>query len=429
MKKLLLFTICLSVIFTACKDDSALESNEQSIDLNSVIRSKDEALELANQYCQSLKPEKSRSRTLTIDESSIDSITSSRSRYTSETLIYAINFTNNNGFLLISASKDTEPILAIVENGNYQESNQSDNGGYNLFIAAASDYVTSAIDESIAKLKSAYYSESPELTMVSKSDTIKMMFCSGNRIKTNWNQRWPEGMFCPNKIAGCTPVAIAQILGYFKPNLTFNLTFDGRPYDTLYVNWDEILKHTNSINSCFDIAIQQHLSNCPASENAHIMLGCLTRHLGVLCNASYKPESTSSSSYGFDVTTSLLDNPQYVDVHGDHFYNNLKDGGVALLYGATGKSAHSWVMDGTASIVYKITTYYDYVPSTGQYSSKTVEEQRSYYLHCNWGWGGSQNGYFLEGVYDTSKGDPSIGLITPSSRSNYYLNVHGRVFK
>ena len=26
-----------------------------------------------------------------------------------------------------------------------------------------------------------------------------------------------------------------------------------------------------------------------------------------------------------------------------------------------------------------------------------------FFLHCNWGWGGYDNGYFLEGVFDTKR--------------------------
>lgn len=37
-----------------------------------------------------------------------------------DTLIYVVNFSNNNGFVLVAADKRTEPIFAVVDEGNFQ---------------------------------------------------------------------------------------------------------------------------------------------------------------------------------------------------------------------------------------------------------------------------------------------------------------------
>lgn len=47
----------------------------------------------------------------------------------------------------------------------------------------------------------------------------------------------------------------------------------------------------------------------------------------------------------------------------------------------------------------------------------------SKYVHCNWGWGGADNGYFLEGVYDTDKG------VEYPTRYDFRYNVQGCIYK
>ena len=47
----------------------------------------------------------------------------------------------------------------------------------------------------------------------------------------------------------------------------------------------------------------------------------------------------------------------------------------------------------------------------------------TYYYHFNWGWNGTDNGYFEMGVFDTSKGEvsPGVAIAGPGtgSRANY----------
>ena len=48
---------------------------------------------------------------------------------------------------------------------------------------------------------------------------------------------------------------------------------------------------------------------------------------------------------------------------------------------------HAWVIDG-----YKKRKY---VSSSGHV------DKRQYLVHCNWGWGGCNNGYFSSGIFKT----------------------------
>jgi len=106
-----------------------------------------------------------------------------------------------------------------------------------------------------------------------------------------------------------------------------------------------------------------------------------------------------------------------------HNGNELKNGGIALISGVSDEGGHAWVLDGTGSIEYECWTYYSYNPITGQYGSCDHNKYVSQYVHCNWGWGGQDNGYFHEGVYDTSKGVENL------TRTNYNSKIKGYVYK
>lgn len=89
----------------------------------------------------------------------------------------------------------------------------------------------------------------------------------------------------------------------------------------------------------------------------------------------------------------------------------------------SGQGGHAWVMDGIGTVEYYCWTYYCYDPVSKSYESKDLKVVSSKYVHCNWGWGGIDNGYFLEGVYDTDKG------VEYPTRYDFRYAVEGYIYK
>lgn len=125
-------------------------------------------------------------------------------------------------------------------------------------------------------------------------------------------------------------------------------------------------------------------------------------YLGHKIGAEYKTDETSAKS------SKAI---EWLDTYGnlnasnlkDYNFNNIKialdNGNLAYANGYKKKKTflgittgyaggHAWVYDG-----YMITK----IKYIG------VEFYHSELLHCNWGWGGSKNGYYLSKVFDTSK--------------------------
>ena len=66
---------------------------------------------------------------------------------------------------------------------------------------------------------------------------------------------------------------------------------------------------------------------------------------------------------------------------------------------------HAWVVDG--------------------YIDEVKNNVHSYYLHCNWGWGGTSNGYYLSDTFNS--GDGPI-YNDNATRSNYQYNLEFATF-
>ena len=91
-----------------------------------------------------------------------------------------------------------------------------------------------------------------------------------------------------------------------------------------------------------------------------------------------------------------------------------------VLISATEKSektGHIWVIDGYADGVYYI-EYYNY--NTGESARK---EKTLPLVHCNWGWGGQGNGYYLFNVFDMQYKDPHKTRATYNSNISAYVNI------
>lgn len=418
--------IC-SLILWSCSHDEpmVIDQQESSTEFSYNKRSVEDIMNIAVNYANIASEQQSRSSKLKVDNNSLTPITFSHGRQSSDTLLYAVDFEDNNGFLIISANKLTEPILAIIDTGKFNDSEDVENEGFKYFMEAAEEYVSNTI----AGIEPNPGVESPRLVFY--NDTLTITKMPEYRLEVLWGQGWPENQYCPNKIAGCVPVAAAQVLSYFKPSLNMNLTFVEKPKDSVIINWNELCNHTNSISSYYpsQSTIDNHYSDCNANSDAHDMLALMIRQLGVEASAIYNTSSTEAYTFlVINYIKNILPNNNYVNINGSKFYDAIAGGGIALVEGFTaGDEGHAWVIDGTYRIEYRITTYYNYSPTTGEYDSKTTRTETTNYVHCNWGWNGVQNGFFLDGIYDTAKGIDPWG--STGSRYNFEYYISGTVFK
>ena len=185
-------------------------------------------------------------------------------------------------------------------------------------------------------------------------------------LTTKWHQRWPFNCDCPiykegQCPAGCVNVALLQIMAYHEFPTCSSLGYN--------YNWE-------SVKSC---------SLAEASENT-TFLSEFTREIGRKTLTIY---STNGSFATPVAACNCLKYYGYKDTKNHWGYDEdliismLEDSNPIFIAALSPKlEGHAWVIDG----------YIQRNDSTPLF-------------HCNWGWGGLKNGYYLSKVFDT-RNDP-----------------------
>lgn len=179
------------------------------------------------------------------------------------------------------------------------------------------------------------------------------------------------------------------------PN-TLAITYAGAGVTSQYLNWDLMKEHT--LDACG--------SGCTSSS--HTMLARLCREIGEQAQASYGDNGTSVSFYNIpsafnnlgytysgpiaineSTIKSNIDNEQPVYMRGERY----DDGKI---------KGHAWVVDGYKYIRNTYLVYKREVGTTLWFPTGYVNYtyEQTDYIHCNWGWSGLGNGYFLYNVFN-----------------------------
>ncbi len=356
-----------------------------------------EAIEVANNATGMLGEAKTRSIYRSADLTNIHYVLSSPTRATGsqDTLLYVINYTGNNGFAVVSANKGTEALLAVTENGSYNDENAQENPGLGLFMNLAEDYVsTASFDDDFQKplVPNPPGGGRQQIKYVNDTTTTKV----DPLLEVAWGQDYPYNMYALNYKTGCANTAMAQVMSYFEHPQSIALTYDGATKSDQILNWTEMKMHKNSYNC-------QHNGSC------HEAIAQLMRQLGQLSNSSYIEGGGTSTtdnavrstlnSLGYQVPSS------YTSYTYQTFYTELSNNKLIVFGGkeitSAGEFPHMWIIDGTINYTVHMTTW----QKIGNQILWTLLSDDGYfeehYLHINWGWDGDANGYFYANIFNT----------------------------
>ncbi len=392
------------------------ESVGQTDKTTSLSRSMDEVMLIA-ETGRNLINEQARSQTPKVMAGSVTAIRTSKGRSNIiDTVMYAVNYEDEKGFILISAVNTVTPIIGISDCGSFNSADEIGNENFQFYLNAAKEYI---VTETERKLNGSTSQESLMQASEGEFEIIKEKKLYPARLKTQWHQKWPENFYCPNKIAGCGPLAISQILAYEGEPASMELTFPERDKDVQVFNWADIVRHGHTEgDTCIVCANSRAdlLYPCRAKEETHYEIGRLVRQVGHLANARYKP--TATSTYYEDllyVTETLLPDYEITEYYNEKIFDKIKDNyKVGLIVGYDANAGgHAWVIDGAMSLLVKTKRKND-PNDEGRLLSQTN------YIHHNWGWRGSCNGYFLDGVFNTEKPYEDQPIITPNKIKSRY---------
>lgn len=425
MKIKVISILALAIMMASCSNQELIDSDspKPAPQQTSSIRSYEEALQIAQSSIQIIEgSEKTRSaslRKISLGDSKVclaDSKT--RSANGNDTLMYVFNFEDNQGFTIISANKNTEALIAVTEKGHYDPAVRDDNEGFNLFMDLAKIYV--ANDRQMGEPGGGL---DPLLEF--KDSIVTFSGYIGPFIEVKWGQYYPEGMFCPNQISGCSITAMSQVMTYFEYPTGISLTYSNADQSYQALNWSNIKLH----------AISKHAPNSfyDVDEDTHKAIGRLCRQLGELANSTYCENGTGTlyndlkqtmtqlgyttnnwTDYSSGVVTASITNCHPVIIRGSRIkYEN----------GNQVEVGHTWVVDGYYYSGYESFTWSR--PYNG-FDWELFEHVVStdYYHHFNWGFSGDNNGYYITGVFNMGTIYMADGDIDPTlSDRNYNIDV------
>ena len=315
-----------------------------------------------------------------------------------DTLLCVINFGNDEGFAIIS-TQDNQ-ILAVTESGDLSVED--------LTMEYTNDDFENNPKAVISNYVANYMSSLPTIPVgpigptippggpVVPDDSIDM----GYAVRGPWitetqidplvqmklHQGEPYNKYCLNSdgetiFAGCAAIAVIQIMSVNKyPNTIGNLP----------ANWNNI--------------INQYQTNSLVEDT----LARLIRTIGGECDIQYLSDSTGTSIikvknclslYPRYTNLRIITTPQYEDIY-PMLQNEmpLYFRGITTKPNNSGRVGHAWVIDGCIYQVQSLKLYNGNNELIGE-----ICETRDY-VHCNWGWGGICDGYYITNIFNLNAG-------------------------
>jgi hypothetical protein len=311
-----------------------------------------------------------------------------------EPLFYVFDL-NSPGYLIVTGSYDLPPVIAYSFTSNFQ-TNIDGNPLFDLLYADLTlrlQYIQLVAEKTLEERHlqwDSYIKGTPLSTGKFEQWPPEGSTPTEGWILTDWHQSAPYNNFCPldlahggaRSVAGCPAVTMAQILNYH--NTTMNVVFDdsddyyhaygGNNYwiDNNYVQYS--FKSFPQLNTYLS-TLQSHYENQipPTNDDkAAITFACgvaATQVYGASGSGTFGVNQAFEAYQRFNCTTISLLDENDPDLY-ERLSSNMKDALPAHLaiMNEEEDSGHNLVVDG-----YNTDNFY----------------------HLNFGWGGSNNGWYL----------------------------------
>ena len=364
MKKVSLILVILLIIFHSCSrisPDINVEQNKYTISIEDATQVLMSTLADFQNQTKSSQLEICSIETVCGDDLNIQGTKSTNLGI--DNLLYIFNFTNNNGFAIVAAdNRISDPVLMIADIGNISKDIFKTICESSFIYNLIGDYVVYSIDL-----------PSDDETDFDDSEGGNGGNNGGNNggaisnvppmLQTAMHQGLPYNYFCPAvendtlAPAGCIPIAMAQIFNYYQyPHINDNLNI---PFASNYI-------------------LDYSISGIPR----------LIENIGLRTDIEYDKDGSGTTMA--KAKTAMEEYYAYEDVTKYNLYReniilDMISEHKPVLIGASnqwiGGKGHAWVIDG-----------YMYSSTAG------------HLLHCNMGWGGPGNGYYVSGVFDVTSG-------------------------
>lgn len=329
---------------------------------------------------------------------------------------YVFNFNGDKGFVIVSADDASWPVIGYSFKGTFSTENMPANleywmGHYRDQIRASYADKTPAEESTVNEWTRLMVSSPSQLQNL--RGTLDLLPLLNDN---EWNQTFPWNAMCPSDpaganghvVVGCVATSMTQLMYYWR----FPETGQGQhciyPTPSYGAQCADFGATTYEWNG-----MDNHGKNGSSFRQSDPM-ALLCWHGGISVDMNYSPEA--SGAFSSSVPVALKNYFKYASstefIEKIYYYNNTwkaalrgsLDAKCPIQYSGSGSGGgHAWICDGY---------------------------QGTDYFHMNWGWGGSDNGYFLltnlnPGGYLFNQNQTAT--INAEPGSNYPPNCSGQV--
>lgn len=309
---------------------------------------------------------------------------------------YVFPNANSKGFTIVSGDDRLPEIVGYSSQGSYDENNLPE--GFISFMKAYQNLynkVNLGDAEALKNLAEIKAWRNKKNASAETSSAVTPLL--GN---IEWDQTSPYNNMCPRydsvhvAATGCVATAMAQVMAYYKYPKQLKADIPG------YVNrWNGIPMEIPTITReegvyDWDNMLPKYNKKANATQQQKDAVAKLMYHCGAAVKMSYGPESAASTfsaqmvkyfGYDADLMMDLSRSSFTLDKWMQIIDTELAAGRPVLYGGQASDGGHQFICDGK--------------DGEGLY-------------HINWGWSGSQNGYFDLSLLNPEKGGTGSGSST-----------------
>ncbi|MCI6703023.1 MAG: C10 family peptidase [Prevotellaceae bacterium] len=337
-----------------------------------------------------------------------------RNSGTENNLFYVFNRGNNQGYVVIAGDDRVRSVLAYSDEGELTEADINNHPSIKWLYDEYGRTIQWAIDnlpdvpskEFTNPLTKAPEIQIPPLLAVNSLDRTQAL-----DTPVSWGQAWPFNQYCPNyryngnvypTVSGCVATAVATVMRwhkwprkavgsysyYWKNTTRLSVNFDGvGASENQVYDWSQMPAGVTS--GGYDRVTGRRLTDTQADN-----IGRLLRDVGYTIQMDYNPAFTGGSgAYVYNVPRALREHFGYKrQVQWQRRFNfttarwqqevrdEMRDYGPVIYAGYSRGGGHCFVLDGFAT---------------------------EGYVHVDWGWNASSNGWHLLDVLEP--GSQGIG--------------------
>lgn len=309
---------------------------------------------------------------------------------------YVFPNANSKGFTIVSGDDRLPEIVGYSSQGSYDENNLPE--GFVSFMKAYQNLCNKVnLGDAEALKNLAEIKAWRNKKNASAASTSAVAPLLGN---IEWDQTSPYNNMCPRydsvhvAATGCVATAMAQVMAYYKYPKQLKADIPG------YVNrWNGIPMEIPTITReegvyDWDNMLPKYNKEANATQQQKDAVAKLMYHCGAAVQMTYGQESAASVSasklakyfgYDADLMMDLSRSSFTLDKWMQIIDTELAAGRPVLYGGQASDGGHQFICDG--------------IDGEGLY-------------HINWGWSGSQNGYFDLSLLNPEKGGTGSGSST-----------------